>query len=100
MREILLRYAGNKMKILYLCYDNLAKKRGSTVHTIEIARNLKKLGAEVLIFAPSLGRFREKEGLKIKYVPTADIKILRPLSFRISLSIMLCWRLLFHGGDI
>ena len=74
------------MKIIYLCDADLGRKRGCTIHIIELAKNLKKLGAQITIFVPSLGRFKGEEKLDIRYAPTLDIKILRPLSFRISRS--------------
>ena len=88
------------MKVVYLCGDDLAKKRGYTVHTLELARNLTGLGAEVVLFAPSLGRITGSDGLKIIYAPTIDMKALRPISFRISLSVMLLRRLLAGDADI
>ena len=88
------------MKVIYLCGDNLAKKRGYTAHIAELARHLQKLNADVSIFAPSLGRFTEWDGLKIRYAPALDIKILRPISLRFSLSIMLLRRLLARDADV
>ncbi len=87
------------MRILYLSGGNLAKKRGYTVHTAELARNFEKLGAEILVYAPSLGRFKG-EGFRIAYAPTVNVRILRPVSFRLSLGAMLFFRLLFYGADI
>ncbi len=87
------------MKIAYLSCGSLAKKRGYTVHTVELARNLIQLGAEVVILAPSLGRSGEK-GLKIDYAPVINIRLLRFLSLRISLTAFVLRRLLSRGTDI
>lgn len=88
------------MRVIYLCGGYLSQKIGSTVHTIEIARNLKSLGAEVIVFAPSLGRLKNNEDLKIRYAPAFNISVLRPITLRISLSVMLFWQLFFQKVDI
>lgn len=88
------------MRVIYLCDINLDKKMGDVVHTAEIAGNLRRLGAEVLILAPDLGNFQNGLDLTVMYVPMIKINILRPISFRIALSAILFWRLLTDSIDI
>ena len=62
------------MKIFYICYENLSLQRASTTHTKEVTEHLKKLGNDVVLFAPKTGRYRSKTSVHVVYVPTLKIR--------------------------
>ncbi len=87
------------MKIAYLCGADIAKKRGYSVHTLEVARQLKKLGAEILVLASAKGALIVGD-LKIINVPVVDIAVLRPVVFRTYMSVVLFWLVVSGKADI
>lgn len=64
------------MKILMLCEINLGRKDGQTVHVIEVMKNLKKEGHNVMLFASDIARYNQYIP-EIKYIPTLDVPVLR-----------------------
>lgn len=74
------------MKILMLCEINLGRKDGQTVHIIEVMKNLKKEGHNVMLFAPDIARYNQYIP-EIKYIPTLDIPVLRSIIFNFFLCI-------------
>ncbi len=61
------------MRFLAVCELDLGVRDGSVIHFIELMRNLVKLDHDVHIFAPELGKWRDKT-LNIEYVPCIHLK--------------------------
>ncbi len=57
------------MKISYLCCNDLSRQAAATIHVMEVAENLRKLGHEVVLFAPAFGRYGRDTNVDIRYVP-------------------------------
>lgn len=74
------------MKILMLCEINLGIKDAQTVHVIEVMKNLKKEGHNVMLFAPDIARYNQYIP-EIKYIPTLDVPVLRSIIFNFFLCI-------------
>ncbi len=74
------------MKILMLCEINLGGKDAQTVHVIEVMKNLKKEGHNVMLFAPDISRYNQYIP-EIKYIPTLDVPVLRSIIFNFFLCI-------------
>ncbi|MBA7620192.1 D-inositol-3-phosphate glycosyltransferase [subsurface metagenome] len=74
------------MKILMLCEINLGRKDAQTVHVIEVMKNLKKEGHNVMLFAPDIARYNQYIP-EIKYIPTLDGPVLRSIIFNFFLCI-------------
>ena len=70
-----------KMQIYYLFYEYLAEGLGGLSHIWEVVSRLNKTGYDVTVFAPRVGKFRPKNNLYIKYIPTLDIHLLRYVLF-------------------
>jgi len=84
-----------KMQIYYLFYEYLAEGLGGLSHVWEVVSRLNKTGYEVTVFAPRVGEFRPKNNLRIKYIPTLDIHLLRYVLFQfISLFYLLFYSLI------
>ena len=81
------------MRIFYTCYNNLSRQAGDVRHIMEIAENLKRLGHEILVFAPWLGEYRQRNQVQIVYVPLVNMPILNILSY----SLFLFFYLIFHS---
>ena len=62
------------MKIFYICYENLSLQQAATTHIKEVTEHLKKLGNDVILFAPKTGRYRSKTSVHVVYVPTLKIR--------------------------
>ncbi len=74
------------MKILMLCEINLGRKDAQTVHVIEVMKNLKKEGHNVMLFAPDIARYNQYIP-EIKYIPTLDVPVLGSIIFNFFLCI-------------
>jgi len=69
------------MKILCICYEDLSGYSGSNRQVIELVKNLQKLGHEIQICAPLIGKSKELGSFKINYIPVINLPILRYLSY-------------------
>jgi len=56
------------MVIYYICDWDLSIPQAPTIHIMEIAENLQKLGHDVTVFAPNYGKYPDKTNVRIKYV--------------------------------
>ncbi len=57
------------MKVFYLARINTATEDASTRHVFEFCRQFSRMGHEVVLFVPNLGRKRELEGVRLVHVP-------------------------------
>lgn len=58
-----------KFKLIYITDNILKEDNAPSLHIIEVCQHLKKLGVNLLLLAPSLGKY-ETNDFKIKYVYT------------------------------
>lgn len=76
--------------IIAYWHDPRFKKRtGGLVRMFELADNLIKLGHKVTLMVPRLGNPREQTISKVIEIPFLDINFIRPISFHLSLSLVL-----------
>ena len=64
------------MKIFYICYADLGTQAAWTTHIREVVENLKKIGNEVILFAPKLGKLETDLEIRSVYVPTVNVRLL------------------------
>ncbi|MDA7857902.1 glycosyltransferase family 4 protein [bacterium] len=89
------------MKIFYICKIDLSRMNSETVHLVEVAENLRKLGQEVIVFAPAIGRFYRSTSIKIKYVPTVIfLKVFQTFFYQFSLFFYLIYYIFKLRPDI
>lgn len=69
------------MKIAFLVFECMAKYNGAIVQLVELATGLSKLGHDVVVYTPDIGRYPEKTIFTIKYVPVINKPLLRNLSY-------------------
>ncbi|MFH1397368.1 MAG: glycosyltransferase family 4 protein, partial [Candidatus Omnitrophota bacterium] len=69
------------MKIFYICYENIGGYNGAIRHIIEIVLHLQKLGHQVQLCAPGIGKYIEKPPINVKYIPVINLPLLRPLTY-------------------
>lgn len=90
-----------KMRIFIICKINLSGKNAETTHLIEIAENLQRLGQEIIVFAPGIGKYYRRTSLDIKYVPAVKIsRIIQTLTFQFSLFFYLVYYILKVAPEI
>lgn len=65
---VALKFPQQRMKIFYICENDLSRQAGDTIHVIEICKNLQKLGHEVTLYAPRWGQHKERISFEIKYI--------------------------------
>jgi glycosyltransferase involved in cell wall biosynthesis len=75
----------NIMRILCICYENMAGRIGGVRQVMEIGEHLIRHGHRVEILAPGFGRYKKPTALKIRYVPTINRRILRSLIYHLLL---------------
>lgn len=89
------------MKVFIICKINLNGKNAETTHLIEIAENLQRLGQEIIVFAPDIGKYYCRTSLDIKYVPAVKIsKLIQTLTFQFFLFFYLVYYILKVGPEI
>lgn len=64
------------MRIFYVCYEDLSVQAAWTTHVSEVVKNLQKLGTDVVLFAPRLGKLKSDFDIRIVYVPTINVRLL------------------------
>ena len=79
------------MRILYICNVNLCCYSGDTIRSLEMAKNLVNLGHEVVFLTSNIG---DVTVIQIRYIPTFDIFLIRPLLFRFLLPLYLFFYIL------
>ncbi|MDH5762869.1 MAG: glycosyltransferase family 4 protein [Nitrospinota bacterium] len=89
------------MQIFYLARINIATEDASTRHVFEFCRQFARLGHQVTLFVPDLGKRGELEGVQFVHVPV----ILKNsgvtfFSFYLSLFFVLSWHCLQSQPDI
>ncbi|MBN3038763.1 MAG: glycosyltransferase family 4 protein [Candidatus Omnitrophica bacterium] len=71
------------MKILSVCYEDMSGSIGGVRQVIEIGEHLMRRNHRVEVSVAGIGKYRQKTDLKINYVPTVNIRILRPLVYHL-----------------
>lgn len=72
------------MKIIYISSEDMRKEGAGKTHFIEVAKNLVKLGNELLILLPGYRpRERRNYGLNVRYIPTFRKNVLSYLLYEI-----------------
>ena len=62
------------MRIFMVTGDDLASFRGGTIHLMEQAENLLRLGHEVTVFAQGRGTYPLPTDVAIRYLPAPGIR--------------------------
>lgn len=89
------------MKVFYLARINTATEDASTRHVFEFCRQFSRMGHEVVLFVPNLGRKRELEGVRLVYVPVGFRKPgVTFFSFYLSLFFILLFYCLKSRPDV
>ncbi|MFH1569308.1 MAG: glycosyltransferase family 4 protein [Gemmatimonadota bacterium] len=73
------------MRVLMITGDDLSAFRGGTIHLMEQAENLVRLGHEVTVFAPGRGAFPRSTAVPIRYLPAPGHGWLRLLAYNAAL---------------
>lgn len=83
------------MRMLYVCYEDLSHSIAPTIHIIEVCKNLVRLGHQVILIAPDMGRYQEQKlPFRIKYIPIINLRGLKYLVFSLLLPFYLTFYLL------
>ncbi|RMF96761.1 MAG: glycosyltransferase family 1 protein [Candidatus Schekmanbacteria bacterium] len=69
------------LKLSIICYVDISVLNAESIQIINFAKALHRLGHKISLFAPLIGKKREDDKIRIKYLPLIDLKYLRPLSF-------------------
>lgn len=69
------------MRIFYICYEDLSVQAAWMIHIREITENLKKLGHDVVLFAPNSGKLQYKTTVPVVYVPFINIRLIKEYSY-------------------
>ncbi|MFC1631626.1 glycosyltransferase family 4 protein [Candidatus Omnitrophota bacterium] len=69
------------MKILCICYENMGGLIGGVRQVVEINQAFCAHGHQVEASVPKIGIYQKKACFKINYVPTINVKVLRPLVY-------------------
>ncbi len=73
------------MKIFYICYENLSLQRASTTHIKEVTEHLRKTGNDVILFAPNIGKYKNKTTVHTVYVPTLKVRFIKEYIYYVCL---------------
>ncbi|MFH1397001.1 MAG: glycosyltransferase family 4 protein [Candidatus Omnitrophota bacterium] len=71
------------MKIVCICYEDIAGYAGSNRQVIELVKGLQEIGHQVKLTVPLIRRLNESAGLDIEYIPVINLPFLRYLSYLI-----------------
>jgi glycosyltransferase involved in cell wall biosynthesis len=89
------------MKIFYLSRINTATEDASTRHVFEFCRQFARMGHEVVLFVPDLGKRRELEGVRFVHVPVFfKMSAVTFFSFYLSLFFILPWHCMKSRPDV
>lgn len=87
------------MKILCICYENMAGFIGGVRQVTKIADGLINLGHNIEICVPLIGKYKGMTESKLSYIPVVNYKFLRPLTYNISAPIYILLRCLNFKPD-
>jgi len=73
------------MRIFYICYENLSLQRASTTHIKEVTEHLKKLGNDVILFAPNIGKYKNETTVHTVYIPTLKVRFIKEYIYYVCL---------------
>ncbi|MBN2119687.1 MAG: glycosyltransferase family 4 protein [Candidatus Omnitrophica bacterium] len=71
------------MKILFVCYEDMAGYGGGKRQVLEIAKALSRSGNEIKVRAPFMGSFQSFDGFDTEYVRTINMPVLKYFSYLI-----------------
>ena len=74
-----------KLKILYVCYQDISGYNGAIRHVMEMVKGFSKNGHKVTLSVPKFSDTQKGmdigSNVKIRYIPTIPLPVLRPLSY-------------------
>ena len=73
------------MRIFYICYENLSLQRAATTHIKEVTEHLKKLGNDVILFAPNIGKYKNETTVHTVYIPTLKARFIKEYIYYVCL---------------
>ncbi len=73
------------MRIFYICYENLSLQWAPTTHIKEVTEHLKKIGNDVILFAPNIGRYKSETTVRVIYVPTLKVRFIKEYIYYVCL---------------
>lgn len=71
------------MRILCICYEDMGGQIGGVRQVMEIGENLLLRGHQVEVSCPRIRKYRATTSLRIRYIPTISIRILRNLTYQL-----------------
>ena len=84
-----------KLKILYICYEDISGYNGAIRHITEIVRGLSRNGHRVDLCVPKLGKTSDGLALGsniiLRFIPTIPFRVVRPLSYFVISLFYLPW---------
>lgn len=93
-----------KLKILYICYEDISGYNGATRHITEIVKGLSKNGHQINLCVPKLGRkpsgLNIGSNVRLRYIPTVPLRGIRPLTYFFLSLFYLPWLYLRLWPDI
>lgn len=104
MFELADRKTFMKLKILYICYEDISGYNGAIRHVTEIVRELSRNGHQIDLCVPKLGRkssgLNEEANVRIRYIPTITLRGICPLIYLFLSLFCLPWLYLWLRPDI
>jgi len=79
------------MRVFMVTGDDLSAFRGGTIHLMEQAENLVRLGHQVTVFAQGRGAYPRATAVPIRYLPAPGHGWLRLIAYNAALLVALLW---------
>lgn len=93
-----------KLRILYICYEDISGYNGAIRHVTEIIKGLSHNGHRIDLCVPRLGKkspvLHETSTIRLRYIPTFPVRRWRPVSYLFSALVYLPWLYLRLRPDI
>lgn len=93
-----------KLKILYICYEDISGVNGAIRHVTEIVKGLARRGHRIDLCVPWLGRrltgLADAESVRLRYIPTIPAPVLRPMVYVLLSLLYLPWYFIRLWPDI
>jgi glycosyltransferase involved in cell wall biosynthesis len=93
-----------KLKILYICYEDISGYNGATRHISEIVKGLARKEHHIDLCVPKLSKkpagLTMGSNVRLRYIPTIPFRVVRPLSYLVISLFYLPWLYLWLNPDI
>ncbi|UCC38730.1 MAG: glycosyltransferase family 4 protein [Candidatus Aminicenantes bacterium] len=93
-----------RLKILYICYEDMSGYNGAIRHITEVIKGLCRNGYRIDLCAPKLGKkpsvLSKETNVELRYVPTVPLQKIRPLIYLFLSLFYLPWLYLLIKPDI